>query len=129
MFVKHFCTEAAKGIITDSNPKNSVNDSVAASMAKVLGMIDLISKILVNFLFNVFFFFSDICNLSPDPGPCPGSVHKYYYDPQISQCRAFYYSGCDGNANRFSSVAECQSICIYHEEPTASVNDTSSNVG
>lgn len=56
-----------------------------------------------------------------DSGPCRGAFLKYYYEPSTRSCREFTYGGCDGNANRFSSISECESICIHHEEPG---NDT-----
>ncbi|KAF3430423.1 hypothetical protein E2986_10746, partial [Frieseomelitta varia] len=67
----------------------------------------------------------DTCNLPVDPGECRGSFQKYYYDPVSRICREFVYGGCEGNANRFSTMAECESICIHHEEPVPSGNDTS----
>ncbi|KJH51451.1 Kunitz/Bovine pancreatic trypsin inhibitor domain protein [Dictyocaulus viviparus] len=36
-----------------------------------------------------------------------------YYDRYDHRCRRFYYSGCEGNANRFNTLAECSSTCHY----------------
>ncbi|XP_031784533.1 papilin isoform X3 [Nasonia vitripennis] len=66
----------------------------------------------------------DICHLPVDQGPCRGSFPKFYYDQASRICREFTYGGCDGNANRFSSRNECESVCIHHEEPTQSGNKT-----
>ncbi|XP_034936854.1 papilin isoform X2 [Chelonus insularis] len=66
----------------------------------------------------------EVCNLPMDSGPCRGSFAKYYYDSNARICRPFYYGGCDGNANRFSSVAECESVCLHREEPTPLGNNT-----
>ncbi|XP_019882164.2 papilin isoform X4 [Camponotus floridanus] len=67
----------------------------------------------------------DMCNLLMDSGPCRGAFRKYYYEPGLRTCREFNYGGCDGNANRFSTISECESICIHHEEPVPPGNDTS----
>ncbi|CAK9814021.1 Ppn [Anthophora quadrimaculata] len=66
----------------------------------------------------------DICNLPVAPGDCRGSFRKYYYDSVSRLCRDFSYSGCEGNANRFSTMTECESICIHHEEQAPPGNDT-----
>lgn len=66
-----------------------------------------------------------MCNLAVDSGPCRGAFRKYYYEPGLHACREFIYGGCDGNANRFSTISECESICIHHEEPVPPGNDTS----
>ncbi|XP_014217269.1 papilin isoform X2 [Copidosoma floridanum] len=66
----------------------------------------------------------DICHLPPDQGPCRGAFSKFYYDQRSRVCREFTYGGCDGNANRFSSRNECESVCIHHEEPAQSGNKT-----
>ncbi|XP_048510814.1 papilin isoform X3 [Athalia rosae] len=66
----------------------------------------------------------DVCNLRVDTGPCRGAFPKYYYDYVTRTCREFLYGGCDGNANRFSTISECESICIHREEPPVSGNGT-----
>lgn len=66
-----------------------------------------------------------MCNLPMDSGPCRGAFRKYYYEPGLRACREFNYGGCDGNANRFSTISECESICVHHEEPLPPGNDTS----
>jgi hypothetical protein len=67
---------------------------------------------------------TDICNLPLNQGPCRAAIRKYYYDQSTRVCREFVYGGCDGNANRFSSRNECESVCIHHEEPAQSGNKT-----
>ncbi|XP_077270107.1 proteoglycan-like sulfated glycoprotein papilin isoform X5 [Temnothorax americanus] len=67
----------------------------------------------------------DMCNLAVDSGPCRGAFRKYYYEPNLRACHEYMYGGCDGNANRFSTISECESICIHHEEPLPPGNDTS----
>lgn len=45
-------------------------------------------------------------------GSCREQVFSYYYDAQLAVCREFVYSGCGGNANRFSSLSACRSHCM-----------------
>lgn len=66
----------------------------------------------------------DICNLNADPGRCRGDFPKFFYDRNSGSCRRFRYGGCEGNANRFSSIDECESVCIEHEEPGLIGNKT-----
>ena len=35
----------------------------------------------------------------------------YYFNTESGQCEQFVYGGCEGNANRFSSMEECQGMC------------------
>lgn len=64
---------------------------------------------------------SDVCALKRDPGPCPGSALRWYYDAERGTCSQFVYGGCKGNANRFRTLAACQQRCSsqginYNEE-------------
>jgi len=54
---------------------------------------------------------SDVCILKRDPGPCPGSALRWYYDIERVTCSQFVYGGCKGNANRFRTLAACQQRC------------------
>lgn len=71
------------------------------------------------------FFFPDVCTLPYDSGPCHGSFRKWYYEPQVRECREFQYGGCEGNSNRFSSGAECETLCLHREEVIPRTNETS----
>ncbi|XP_061173377.1 papilin-like [Saccostrea echinata] len=55
------------------------------------------------------------CTLFVDSGYfCPfGSLPstQYYYDPFTQRCQSFYYRGCGGTPNRFSSRTECLRSC------------------
>ncbi|ODM97149.1 Kunitz-type serine protease inhibitor textilinin-3 [Orchesella cincta] len=61
---------------------------------------------------------SSFCQLEKSDGNvCSGlgreiTVQQFYYDPRKNQCIQFTYSGCGGNANRFSSVSECSRACV-----------------
>jgi len=52
-----------------------------------------------------------ICFLSKVAGPCDKKVSNFYYDPNHKDCKPFLYSGCGGNDNRFTSVADCMERC------------------
>lgn len=58
----------------------------------------------------------DVCGLPVDAGPCTAYFTKYYYDAVAGRCGAFSYGGCEGNGNRFSTIEECESVCLTHEE-------------
>ncbi len=51
------------------------------------------------------------CFLKVDPGPCSQDLVRIYYDSKTYSCKAFSYSGCGGNANRFVSVKNCYKLC------------------
>ena len=59
----------------------------------------------------------DVCSMEKDIGPCMGRFNKYHYDNRNRECKQFTYGGCEGNGNRFSSVKECELICLTREEP------------
>lgn len=44
-------------------------------------------------------------------GPCKQRFEKYYFDQNIKKCRPFIYGGCNGNANNFINLKECQNNC------------------
>ncbi|XP_059058317.1 papilin-like [Achroia grisella] len=54
----------------------------------------------------------DVCQQPKDPGPCREAIRKYYYDVETESCNEFAYGGCHGGANRFSSISECEEICL-----------------
>jgi hypothetical protein len=59
----------------------------------------------------------DLCSMAWDPGNCRGLVEAWWHDPSTGVCMPVNYSGCGGNANRFSSRAECQAGCRGHIPP------------
>ena len=59
----------------------------------------------------------DICSMEMDYGPCLGRFQKFYYSARQKTCEAFTFGGCEGNGNRFSSISECETVCLTQEEP------------
>ncbi|KAG9329813.1 hypothetical protein JZ751_028922 [Albula glossodonta] len=52
------------------------------------------------------------CSLSLDQGPCRDYDVNWYYNEQANACAQFWYGGCDGNSNRFSTEEECKKTCV-----------------
>ncbi|KJH46710.1 Kunitz/Bovine pancreatic trypsin inhibitor domain protein [Dictyocaulus viviparus] len=53
-----------------------------------------------------------VCHLPLDVGKCQGSFDSWYFEVATGSCVEFKYSGCSGNANRFSSREECEVTCV-----------------
>lgn len=60
----------------------------------------------------------DVCSRPVDPGPCDLSYprlwpyrRRFYYDQEKDQCLPFLYSLCQGNGNRFHTIAMCERQC------------------
>jgi hypothetical protein len=47
-----------------------------------------------------------------DPGPCDGAIERFAFDPETLDCTPFTYGGCEGNENRFESLAACEASCV-----------------
>ncbi len=54
---------------------------------------------------------TNICNLPPEVGPCDAVIPRFFYDPTTGTCEPFVWGGCGGNANNFSTAAECATAC------------------
>lgn len=52
-----------------------------------------------------------ICEEQPDPGNCTDNLSVFFYDSSTKVCTPFTYTGCGGNANRFSSEEQCERQC------------------
>lgn len=66
--------------------------------------------------YHVFFNFIQVCKLPCNTGDTSGSYcffeySEWYYDETSNQCKAFTYSGCGGNLNRFHDKVTCESVC------------------
>ena len=44
-------------------------------------------------------------------GTCEDRETQYYFNSETRLCEQFVYSGCGGNANRFSSAYNCLHAC------------------
>ena len=53
----------------------------------------------------------NICSLPSEKGPCFAYSPRYYFDQVAGECREFIYGGCGGNANKFKTLAACQTTC------------------
>lgn len=51
------------------------------------------------------------CELPADRGTCGGRLEAYYFEKAMGQCLRFEYTGCGGNANRFSKLEQCEAKC------------------
>ncbi len=54
----------------------------------------------------------DLCTLPAQTGKCRAMIERYFFDSETKKCQMFVYGGCEGNANNFESLAECQSSCL-----------------
>ena len=53
----------------------------------------------------------DRCKLPVVVGTCRALIKSWYFDSQTGDCKQFFYYGCGGNENRFSSKEECRRVC------------------
>lgn len=54
-----------------------------------------------------------ICSEPVDIGSCTsGSSKRFYFDEEYQTCRAFIYTGCGGNRNRFKTFESCINTCL-----------------
>lgn len=53
-----------------------------------------------------------MCNEAIDRGTCTEHELRYFYDSIAGVCKAFEYSGCGGNNNRFTTMSACEARCV-----------------
>lgn len=54
----------------------------------------------------------DVCHLKYDEGTCSAYSVKWYFNINSGKCLQFWYSGCNGNGNRFNTQNDCESRCL-----------------
>ena len=55
--------------------------------------------------------YKSICEMPKNEGTCFGYFLRYAFNPDSQKCEQFSYGGCDGNANNFMSLIECERRC------------------
>jgi hypothetical protein len=56
---------------------------------------------------------TDVCRQPKEAGQCHQKVSRWHFNEEMNECQMFFWSGCGGNGNRFSSKAECQHLCSH----------------
>lgn len=59
--------------------------------------------------------FSEICSLRPEVGPCKANIRLWFYNAEHRACQEFSYGGCQGNQNKFVSKTQCETACAGSE--------------
>ncbi|KAF9417699.1 hypothetical protein HW555_005280 [Spodoptera exigua] len=54
------------------------------------------------------------CLLRPDTGPCRADILSWYFDAKQEKCYRFFWGGCQGNGNRYTSRSECFNSCYVN---------------
>uniref|UniRef100_UPI0037E9B12B collagen alpha-6(VI) chain-like n=1 Tax=Semicossyphus pulcher TaxID=241346 RepID=UPI0037E9B12B len=54
----------------------------------------------------------DICLLSQDRGGCQNYTIMWSFNRAWSQCSPFWFGGCGGNENRFTTQKDCEDFCL-----------------
>nr|XP_027204924.1 papilin-like [Dermatophagoides pteronyssinus] len=60
---------------------------------------------------------SEVCKLPKESGPCSNFSVQWFFDNESGRCNRFWYGGCQGNGNRFSSQEQCERSCVKPEGP------------
>uniref|UniRef100_A0A8C2TPJ3 Tissue factor pathway inhibitor n=1 Tax=Coturnix japonica TaxID=93934 RepID=A0A8C2TPJ3_COTJA len=62
------------------------------------------------------------CALKADEGPCKAIHMRFYFNIRSRECEIFEYGGCQGNANNFLTLEECQNKLLYRENKSKKPN-------
>lgn len=52
------------------------------------------------------------CSLPSETGPCKAAFPRFFFNTNTGSCEQFIYGGCDGNANNYLTVEDCQATCL-----------------
>uniref|UniRef100_A0A0N5BFF6 Kunitz/Bovine pancreatic trypsin inhibitor domain protein n=1 Tax=Strongyloides papillosus TaxID=174720 RepID=A0A0N5BFF6_STREA len=52
-----------------------------------------------------------VCSLPKERGPCEKYDLRFYFNKDLNECKYFFYGGCEGNANNFLKVEDCEATC------------------
>jgi hypothetical protein len=52
-----------------------------------------------------------VCELPADVGPCDGACPRWFFNADSDLCETFSYGCCEGNANNFTTLLQCQASC------------------
>ena len=57
-----------------------------------------------------------LCDLNKASG-CEAYIERYFFNKNTSSCEKFIFGGCDGNANNFRNIEDCNNKCagIHHK--------------
>lgn len=61
------------------------------------------------------------CELPPAIGNGPFNIPRYYFDKVTKRCERFFYSGRDGNDNRFYKKNKCERLCLRSQLSTCKI--------
>jgi hypothetical protein len=59
------------------------------------------------------------CSAAPESGHCLAYMPRFYFDPASKTCKDFVYGGCEGNANNYASIDDCEETCTKGGAPVA----------
>ncbi|XP_038598406.1 protein AMBP-like [Tachyglossus aculeatus] len=68
------------------------------------------------------------CRLPVERGPCRAPILSWRYDPQHQAFDSFFYGGCGGNGNRFSSPSLCIQTCVTEKGKSGAQPDRNEKV-
>ncbi|KAI6228908.1 Thyroglobulin type-1 and Proteinase inhibitor I2 domain containing protein [Aphelenchoides fujianensis] len=51
------------------------------------------------------------CSKPKERGPCDRYELRFYYQPDLKECKYFFYGGCEGNENNFPTIDDCKRTC------------------
>lgn len=60
---------------------------------------------------------SEVCKLPKETGSCSEFAIMWFFDNEFGTCNRFWYGGCQGNGNRFTSQEQCERACVKPEGP------------